>query len=192
MGNPRSDSKGTKQMDNLGASLENYYELVSRVDELCRRITADYAERLACREGCDDCCRHITLFPVEAVALASALGGLPPAEVSRIRERAASAVNAEPCPLLEEGRCLLYAARPVICRTHGFPLVFERKGDKVIDFCTKNFSGIKTFPASFVIDLDLLNATLAAINNVFLNVHRNKTQLQRERLSIAEALLLEL
>ncbi len=185
MSNLRSDSKGTKQMNNLGATLENYYNLVSRVDELCRRITTDYAERLACREGCDECCRHITLFPVEAVALASALGGLPPAEVSRIRERAASAVNAEPCPLLEEGRCLLYAARPVICRTHGFPLVVEREGDRVIDFCPKNFNGITTFPSSIVIDLDLLNTTLAAINSLFLTSCRNRSQLQGERLSIA-------
>ncbi len=179
-------------MDNLGASLENYYNLVSRVDELCRRMADYYAKRLACREGCDECCRHITLFPVEAVALASALRVLPLAEVLRIREMAASVVDGAPCPLIEKGRCLLYTARPVICRTHGFPVVFQREGDRIVDFCPKNFHGMSTFSASFVLDLDLLNATLTAINAVFLDSNRNISQFQRERLSIAEALLLEI
>src|SRR5690242_10266243 len=99
-------------------NLRNYRNLVARVDELCRRIAAEYGEYLTCGEGCDDCCRHVSLFPVEAVALAAALGGLPADQAARIRELARAASAADACPLLEDGRCLLYAARPIICRTH--------------------------------------------------------------------------
>ena len=34
-----------------------------------------------------------------------------------------------PCPLLRDGACLLYEARPVLCRTHGFPLRTRPSGD---------------------------------------------------------------
>jgi uncharacterized protein len=171
-------------------NLRNYRNLVARVDELCRRITAEYGEYLTCGEGCDGCCRHVSLFPVEAVALAAALGGLPAEQAARIRELARAASTADACPLLEDGRCLLYAARPIICRTHGMPLLVSQEGEKRIDFCPKNFRGVASIPAVAVINLDLLNATLAAINAVFGTSSRDSVDSEQHRLSVAEALLL--
>jgi len=173
-------------VENLG----NYRNLVARVDELCRRIAAEYGEYLTCGEGCDGCCRHVSLFPVEAVALAAALGGLPAERAAHIRELARAASTADACPLLENGRCLLYAARPIICRTHGMPLLVSQEGKKRIDFCPKNFRGVASIPAVAVINLELLNATLAAINAVFSTSRRDSAEPEQHRLSIAEALLL--
>jgi hypothetical protein len=170
-------------------NLRNYRNLVARVDELCRRIAAEYGDYLACGEGCDGCCRHVSLFPVEAVALAVALGGLPAGEAAHIRELARAASTTDACPLLENGRCLLYAARPIICRTHGMPLLIQ-EGEKRIDFCPKNFRGVASIPAAAVINLDLLNATLAAINAVFSTSRRGSAGPEQHRLSIAEALFL--
>jgi uncharacterized protein len=171
-------------------NLQNYRNLVARVDELCRRIAAEYGEYLACGEGCDGCCRHVSLFRVEAVALAEALGCLPAERAAHIRELARAASTSDACPLLENGRCLLYAARPIICRTHGMPLLIEQEGGKRIDSCPKNFRGVATIPAVAVINLDLLNATLAAINAVFSPSRRNSAEPARQRFSVAEALLL--
>jgi hypothetical protein len=170
-------------------NLQNYRNLVARVDELCRRIAAEFGEYLACGEGCDGCCRHVSLFPVEAVALAAALGGLPAKQAAHIRDRARAASTAA-CPLLENGRCLLYATRPIICRTHGMPLLIGQEGGKRIDFCPKNFRGVASIPAAAVINLDLLNATLAAINAVFSHSCRNSAESAQQRFSVAEALLL--
>ena len=82
-----------------------------------------------CRKGCDDCCRHLASIPLvsrtEWEEIREALDELP-AEVAnaaraRIRE---SAAGARPfiCPLLDRdsGTCMVYAARPVECRTYGF------------------------------------------------------------------------
>lgn len=47
-----------------------------------------------------------------------------------------------PCPLLGEGgACLVYAHRPMICRTHGLPNI-DRSGEVFSDqYCTLNFPG---------------------------------------------------
>jgi len=176
-------------MANCREILADYWTLTARVDDLCRRIALEYRDCLTCREGCDDCCRHITIFPVEAAALALALGDLPAEEVARIRELARLASSGN-CPLLENGRCLLYSARPIICRTHGNPLLLS-DGERVIDFCPKNFNGVSSFPAAFVLNLDLLNSTLAAINAVFTASSGYFHRPGQERFTISEALLLE-
>jgi Fe-S-cluster containining protein len=177
-------------MANSPGSLNNYLDLAAKVDAMCRRIVSQYVDLLACRKGCDDCCRHISIFPVEAHALAMALRDLPPEEGERIRKLARKA-SPHACPLLENGLCLLYLARPIICRTHGFPLFIDREEGKGIDFCPKNFEGIKSFPADFVIDLKILNTTLAAIDAVFTASSGLTPWSGQNRLTIAEALLLE-
>jgi Fe-S-cluster containining protein len=128
---------------------------------------------------------------VEALSIALALRQSPPEKSERIRELAAAA-TLEKCPLLENGRCLLYEARPIICRTHGFPLLTLREGEKVLDFCPLNFKGVSTFPSNAILDLDLLNATLAAINAVFIASVKEGAGFCRERMTMAEALLLNL
>lgn len=171
--------------------LQNYRNFVDRVNTLCRGIEKEYFEQIACRRGCDACCRHISLFPVEAVYLAHALRQLPEAQVSHILEKARSATPDGPCPLLEGGACLLYSARPIICRTHGLPILARDKDTAKVDFCPKNFRGIDSLPGSAVIDLDLLNTTLSAINALFVTEFYQGARPKKERLTIAEALLLE-
>jgi Fe-S-cluster containining protein len=173
-------------------SLNNYRILVERVDALGQRIEAEFRAQIACRRGCDACCRHLSLFWVEGVALAQALDDLSEPVAERIRERARRASADGPCPLLEGGACLLYAARPIICRTHGLPLLAGEGEARRIDYCPENFRGIDTLPAGAVIDLDRLNTTLAAISALFVSEVFHGQPPGQERLTIAEALLLEL
>lgn len=172
--------------------LQNYRDLLAKVDLLCRRIGEEFGAHLACRPGCDGCCRHISLFPVEAVALAAALKELPRGEAARIRGHAHEASPHGACPLLENGRCLLYAARPIICRTHGLPLLTLQNGARTVGFCPLNFQGLDSLPGNAVIDLDRLNTALAAINALFVAESLKDRPLRQERITIAEALALAL
>lgn len=165
----------------------NYRRLVESVDTLCARIVSAHGSHLACTRGCDGCCRHITVFPVEAYALARALGDLPEQLRSELRDRAARTPPEAPCPLLREGICLLYPARPIICRTHGLPLLMETPDGVRVDHCPHNFKGVDSLPGSAVIQLERLNETLAAVNALF--VQGLGTE-ETVRLTIAEALLL--
>lgn len=168
--------------------LNNYRALIQRVDELCQRIEARFAERIACRKGCSECCRHLSLFPVEGAALAEAVTALSPAEAKRLRSRAREASSDSPCPLLEDGACLLYGARPLICRTHGMPLITATDGERRIDFCPLNFQGVPSLPGDAVIDLERLNEILTAVNALFVGPDADGERTSR-RVTIAEALL---
>lgn len=47
-----------------------------------------------------------------------------------------------PCPLLIDGRCAVYAHRPLICRTHGLPHI-DVNGEVFDDsWCTRNFPAV--------------------------------------------------
>lgn len=172
-------------------ALTNYLALVAKVDELCSRIEGEFADRIACHSGCSGCCRHITLSWVEAVALALALQGCSPTEAAMIRGRANSAGMDGPCPLLADDRCALYESRPIICRTHGLPILTQQDGTGRVDFCPLNFIGVDSLPGSALLDLDRLNTLLDSINRLFIADAFDEPP-TTERLSIAEALLLDL
>jgi Fe-S-cluster containining protein len=171
-------------MENL---LDNYYQMVSRVDALCHGIQAVLSGQITCSEGCSNCCTAITIFPVEAAALNAALEALPEARRAAIRRHVAAHAGGERCPLLDDHRCLLYAARPIICRTHGFPIIYVEGNQRKVDCCPLNLSeGEQQLSGSTIIDLDRLNTLLVAVNALFLS-HADFDGLP-ERLTIAEAL----
>ena len=63
-------------------ALKEYHNLIKDVERGCDRILSRHRGQIACTRGCaGNCCRiHLSLFPVEAVSLATALGKLAPAE----------------------------------------------------------------------------------------------------------------
>ncbi|KAB0665703.1 YkgJ family cysteine cluster protein [Oryzomonas japonica] len=171
-------------MDDL---LHNYRQLIARIDALCRGIVDALGEQITCSEGCSDCCTSINLFPVEAASLAAALEALPEEEAEEIRRYVAEHAEDERCPLLRNHRCLLYAARPVVCRTHGLPIIYGTGQERRIDYCPLNLTESESLPGSVIIDLDNLNSLLVAVNALFLS--QSDSLDTPERLTIVEALL---
>jgi Fe-S-cluster containining protein len=172
----------------LDQALANYLALRARIDIFAARITNEFAPVVACRAGCDSCCRHLTISPVEAYAMAAALQTVHDEEQEDIRARARAA-SPDACPLLTNGRCLLYAARPLICRTHGLPLLIVTDEMKRVDYCPSNFQGVDRLPGWAILDLEQLNTALAAINALYVReVLRGDAP---ERISLGEALLLK-
>ena len=143
-------------------------ELLGQVDALCARIVAAFPDQLACRAGCAGCCTLQGVLPVEAASLALAWRGLPETEALALQARLAAATDTGRCPLLSHERCPLYAARPVICRTHGLPLLVEDAHGRRVDRCPLNFTGLDTLPGSAIIDLERLNQGLVVANRHFL------------------------
>ena len=170
--------------------LTNYDHLVAKIDAICRRIHRTYGSHMACQKGCADCCRHISVFPVEAAALSRALNRLPRDEVAAIRDVARLAAPSGTCPLLKNNVCRLYDHRPIICRTHGFPVLVVQAGRQSVDFCPLNFKGRASLPGDAVISLEPLNAALATISRVF-TADAKTFNFPDKRFSIAEALLLD-
>ena len=147
-------------------TLTNYLTLRERVDARCRVIQAAHAASIVCRKGCDACCRHLNLFPVEAAVLGQAMARLPAERARDIRRRASQAAHSPDCPLLIDGGCALYGDRPLICRTHGLPILIDQDGQPRIDVCPKNFKN-ESMDRDALIDLEALNTVLAAVNALF-------------------------
>jgi len=166
-------------------NLANYHSLLNRVDQLCRKITEQFQAQITCRAGCSGCCLHLSLFPVEAANLFRAIKNLP-AEIKAILSGRIQWPEDGSCPLLIDKCCTVYQSRPVICRTHGLPLVAENDGERVVDCCPENFRTSGSLPGSAVINLETLNSALVAINAVFIaNNHDERFQVS-ERYTVAE------
>lgn len=167
-------------------SFDNYQTLVRRVDQHLDRIRRIFPQHMACRKGCDACCRPLTLFPIEALKLAVAFSTLDETTKARVLEKIETEPNA--CPLLWESQCLLYADRPLICRTHGYPICFREANEEIrVDFCPENFKGISSFPRDALLDIDALNTLLAAVNRHFLETMATHGSFP-ERMPVSEAL----
>jgi hypothetical protein len=170
-----------------------YAELIARLDAFDVRVQAAQRTYLRCASGCDGCCRlRRTAFPVEVAAIRHALTTLPPERVEALRARrdAADVKAGARCVFLEgDGRCAVYAARPVVCRTHG-PAIRTSEG---LSWCKLNFDGLGPgvveagIPASAVMNLDLVNQMLVLIDAEYRSGLSESASLPI-RLDLAEAL----
>jgi Fe-S-cluster containining protein len=178
-----------KTAADITACLVSYRHLVVRVDRILGHIRRKYGGHIACHKGCGCGCRNISIFPVEALAIADAMQTLPEAVIAEFQRRAASTSFWE-CPLLEDRVCRLYAFRPLICRTHGFPLRSIYKGQPSIGYCRHNFKETTAIPDDAIIDLDRINDMLRSINAAAVDELAHILRLP-DRLSIAEAIQLK-
>ncbi|MEZ4433014.1 MAG: YkgJ family cysteine cluster protein [bacterium] len=152
-----------------------YRALRDKVDAFAAQAHAAQAPWLSCRAGCDGCCRtRRSAWAVEIDALRAHLATLPAERRAALAARRddPAVVAGERCVFLDgDGRCAVYEARPLICRTHG-PAVRLPDGDTV--WCALNFEGLDPaevlarLPAGAVLDLELLNRMLALVNARYL------------------------
>jgi len=108
-----------------------YRALVAKVEAFTQATGARRKDDMACSAGCSSCCHAwLTVSGVEASELREALRALSVDERAAIRARgvaelAREAAASEParCAMLDaSGRCAVYVARPLVCRTQGHAL----------------------------------------------------------------------
>lgn len=144
-----------------------YLELRGRVDEKFNEIQARFSGEMKCASGCHSCCKPgLTVSEIEAEAIREAL-------TPEVAEAARALAQANPhkgkrCAMLNAaGQCLIYEARPIVCRSHGVPLqVSVREDEKVRDVCPLNFTStsLAEIPAQFVLNTDTVNLLLSLLN----------------------------
>ena len=118
--------------------------LIQIVDAALAEAARKAGPRLACRPGCADCCiGPFEITTLDANRLREGLAAIDPAVAEFIRESARQfpededAADLTPCPALdpETQICLLYAWRPITCRTFGPPVRFGGESLAICDLC---------------------------------------------------------
>lgn len=141
-------------------SLVAYSDLIKRLSEIEKNLLKNYINDLQCKRGCAECCELLSVFSVEADFIQNALAKLPGATLEALKKKK----KVKECPLLLDGVCPIYDSRPVICKTHGYPLLMDGR----VTFCPKNFKKTRKIKANCLTDLSRLNLALAAINHCYL------------------------
>ncbi len=147
-------------MDSCGP-LRNLDVLRAKLAEHAGGILSRHARRFACRLGCDGCCQtERTVSDVELAALRRGWARLDDATRERLRAR-----GGDGCPLLLDGGCSLYGERPLICRSHGLPIVMEGQRD----VCPLNFTDttLDQLDDADLVSVDTITAILVAVNGVY-------------------------
>ncbi|MCP4628061.1 MAG: YkgJ family cysteine cluster protein [bacterium] len=145
------------------SSFTRYTAFLDKIDTFVKHLQQLHQQQLVCRRGCSDCCRlERNLMPVEFHYLRQQV-------TTDLRQRLTDRRKTDCCPLLDKNDCLLYEHRPVICRTHGLPLLITEQKSTWRDCCPKNFTTVclDDLPREGLLDLERLNTLLVGINTLF-------------------------
>ena len=144
--------------------IENYENLISEIDDLHNKLAAIHQQNMKCKKGCDQCCMDLMVFPVEYYAIKEKI------KASGIQLPQASETKNSPCAFLLDHLCSIYAVRPLICRTHGLPLLYMHEEDWHLNHCPINFDQVDddyfTFENTY--PQDKYNSKLYLINKSFI------------------------
>lgn len=140
-------------------------ELTAKVDAFFARAAARHGDDMQCATGCSDCCHvRLSITLVEGQAIADHLEALAPADRAALAAAALAAPPDRCAALAPDGRCRIYAVRPIVCRSHGAPIRMRKDSLPVIESCFRNFT--RTTPdADCVLDQETLSALTLAVDH---------------------------
>ena len=145
--------------------MSRHGELTAKVDAFFTRVHTRHGSDMQCATGCSDCCHaRLTITGVEAKAIERELATWP-AERRRALAAHAASAPADRCAALDAaGRCQIYGARPIVCRSHGTPIrMRDSRSLPVIQSCFRNFTHTEPDP-DCVIDQETLSALVLAVD----------------------------
>lgn len=147
---------------------QNYKNLVDKVDSKFEQIVEKYGDQMVCQKGCFQCCKaDLSVSEVEWRAIKEfASDNLTTLKKAKRKN------DKNQCEFLDEdGGCLIYPVRPIICRSHGAPILYkseETDGDLSKDVCPLNFSRkpLEEVDDQCFINVELVNTILAMTNQM--------------------------
>jgi len=136
-------------------------ELTDKVDAFFARVQARHGADMQCGTGCSECCHvRLSITGVEADAIRAEVATWPAAR----RAALAEVGPADRCAALDpDGRCRVYAARPLVCRSHGAPIRMRDGAREEVRACHLNFKTTAPDP-DCILDQTTLSALVLAFD----------------------------
>ncbi len=162
-------------MTDRAPDFEAYRRVLKKVDATVAQLAQAQHEHLVCKEGCDGCCGfRLSFYPIEVAHMADVVSSMTTERrtgiVNRMRTLSQDS-SQQPCPLLVDGACLAYEARPLLCRSHGLLVrVLSEAGQPSIErSCSLNYTGLSEAELAELapIDQNLLSSLLYQVNGLF-------------------------
>ena len=101
-----------------------YLSLRKNIDTEVEKLETIHKNHLKCKAGCDLCCMDYGVFPIEFHHIRHKL--LQLMDKPQLNVKATD----EECIFLVDHKCAIYEERPIICRTHGLPLLYMGNDSK--------------------------------------------------------------
>lgn len=167
--------------------LKKYRKLRDQIDVKVKELEQKHQKEMMCKAGCSACCREYAILPIEFESVKISLKG-----------KGQTTYNAnfgkEECPFLIDSRCSIYEDRPIICRTHGLPLLFMANEDWELSACDLNFTKVPDDYFSFenTFPQDTFNSKLFVLNQEFLNSNKTDKSSSETKLISIQKLIKEL
>jgi Fe-S-cluster containining protein len=120
---------------------------------------------MKCRNGCDLCCIDFSVFPVEFYFILNEL------KKENIKSGINEDLKTEICVFLKNHSCSIYNQRPIMCRTHGLPLLYANDdGEYELSACELNFTDFdfEDFTMENTLPQDKYNSKLFLLNREFI------------------------
>lgn len=159
-----------------------YTALKTSINKLSEKLTEKHQSHMQCRSGCDLCCMDYSVLPLEFHYIREQLEkeGYP-------KPGSGNNPDSSTCIFLSNHTCTIYNHRPVICRTHGLPLLYTNDDfEWELSTCElnfreydyENFSSENTFPQ------DKINSRLFMLNKKFVAEHRGNQYNEFDRIPL--------
>ena len=162
---------------------EGYLKLRNQVDQISAHLEKIHRPHLACKMGCDLCCMDYSIFPLEFYSIADQLSKQDlKLDLPVVKDK-------ESCVFLKDHKCTIYAERPIICRTHGLPLLYVNEEEEwelsacelnFTEFDTEEFNTENTFPQ------DRFNSELFMLNKKFIQNYEDQNYGEFDLIPIRE------
>ncbi|HAM97907.1 MAG TPA: hypothetical protein DCQ26_04790 [Marinilabiliales bacterium] len=166
---------------------EKYRALRNEIDDTCDRLSKMHVGKMQCRQGCDSCCEKFSVFPLEFEAIKEVIQSDGTFQVPQQRNFEKFRKS---CLFLKDGSCSMYEHRPIICRTQGFPLLYQ-SGDGTayeLSVCRLNFKEINvdTFHDGNALFMPPFNSRLYLLNQEFVKKFYPKQFKPNTRIGLSE------
>jgi Fe-S-cluster containining protein len=164
---------------------QDYLILRSEIDALSNKLAERHKEHMKCKKGCDMCCMDYSIFPIEFYFILNDLKG------NKIEFSVGEKSKESVCVFLENQVCSVYDQRPIICRTHGLPLLYMSEDNQwELSACELNFTefDFEDFTLDNTFEQDKYNSKLFILNKEFVADFQDKKYSETDLIPLKELL----
>lgn len=153
--------------------IKEYRSLRNEIDSEAKILEKEHSHHMKCKAGCDLCCMDYGILPVEFFSILDELKS-DNFQKESLKE---TPKDKSSCVFLQNHICAIYKSRPVICRTHGLPLLFTNEdGEWQLSACELNFTkfNFEKFTLDNTYPQDKYNSKLFILNRDFISVYNEE------------------